>query len=233
MFGKKAKKENIEYTEQASVSNANQEDTLDVASQESNKTSNIENKALYMLVDKKIPGMMRFFRESRLRVARIFTSIDDLRGALLMEDRKVRIAVIDTGSGKFTSMASRKELVDTIGVGDEDSSFTVFYTDNSLKADVEEILGSAKKSIDWVKFTGTLVVTAVLLSYKENYILSNSEIEYNDRLESEDDILEYVGDDPGVELSKPMFINGFSSEQIREHLFDESAEQIVGYAPHI
>lgn len=192
-----------------------------------------EDKVLYIISDRNVPGIMKFYRESGLRVARVFTSLDKARGVLLMEDRKIRVAVIDTGTGKFVSASVRKDLIDMIGVSDDDTSFTMFYTDSTLKDDIKESLITLDKHVDWVKYTGTLVVTANLLAYPENYVLNTSEIEYKDTLESQDDIMDHVGDDPGVDMSKPMVIHGFSPEQIIAGLTDPNYEQLLGYEPHI
>jgi hypothetical protein len=127
---------------------------------------------LYLIVDKPIEGMLQYFRSYGINVSRIFTRIADARNALLMQVDPTKIVLIDTGNGGFNSMSARKDIIDLIGLGDDQNKIVAFYSDTNLKAEVNSNRSIQKKSIDWVKYKTTSGVLAYLLqSYKEcNYI---------------------------------------------------------------
>ena len=50
---------------------------------------------------------------------------------MIMQMQPLRIVVIDSGTGKFITPTIRKDLIDMIGMADEDIDFTIFYTDST------------------------------------------------------------------------------------------------------
>lgn len=133
-------------------------------------TDNKEKVMLYLIVDKEVPGMLEYFRERGLNISKLFTDIGEARSNLLLQENKIRIVIIDSGTGRFVSTIVRKELVDLIGISDEDNLFTVFYTDHVIKSSVLNDLSKELYTIDWFKFTTTVAVVATMLKYKEEYI---------------------------------------------------------------
>lgn len=127
---------------------------------------------LYMIIDKPIDGMLHYFRSYGLNVSRIFSSIKEARDVVLMQVIKSKLIVIDTGTGRFTSMASRNELTDLLGIGDDDNSTIVFYSDSVIKTEVEYSRELENKRVDWVKYKSTAQVLAYLLKNKgkEEYV---------------------------------------------------------------
>lgn len=127
---------------------------------------------LYMIVDKPIDGMLQYFRNYGLNVSRIFSSIKEARDVVLMQVIKSKMVVIDTGTGRFTSMASRNELTDLLGIGDDDNSTIVFYSDSVIKTEVEYSKELENKQVNWVKYKSTAQVLAYLLKNKgkEEYV---------------------------------------------------------------
>lgn len=157
---------------------------------------------LYVVSDRITHGTLPYMRNSGLKVTGIFDQIDVLRNKLLMQFNSVRIVVIDSGTGKFVTPTIRKELIDMIGVNDENIKFTVFYTDSVLKSDAMEELGKAAKSVEWIKYKGTPVVVATMLLHDENYVydLDGDGVPDDNQ---EIDILGYVGlPTRGCELEK-------------------------------
>ena len=133
-------------------------------------TDNKEKVMLYLIADKEVPGMLEYFRERGLNISKLFTDIGEARSNLLLQENRIRIVIIDSGTGRFVSTIVRKELVDLIGISDEDNLFTVFYTDPVIKSSVLNDLSKELYTIDWFKFTTTVAVVATMLKYKEEYI---------------------------------------------------------------
>ena len=157
---------------------------------------------LYIVTDRIIHGMVDYMRDCGLNVNNIFDNIETVRNMLLMQFNRCRIVVIDTGSGKFVTPTIRKELIDMIGVNDENLKFTVFYTDSVIKSDAMEALGKAGKSIEWVKYKTTPIVVAAMLSHAEENYIDDSMTRCSGE-KTEDDILNSMGlPTYGCELEK-------------------------------
>jgi hypothetical protein len=89
-----------------------------------------------------------------------------------MQVEPSRIIIVDTGSGKFTNMSARKALVDLMGICDEDTKISVFYTDSVIKSEVNNSYEVEGKKIEWYKYRSTADIVATMLQHskKENYI---------------------------------------------------------------
>ena len=135
----------------------------------------IKEYVLYVIMDKHVDGTLEFFRNFGLNVSRIFNNISDARDVLMMQIQPSRIVVVDTGTGRFTSMTSRKELIDLMGISDEENKTTVFYSDSVIKKEIEYAKEVEDKYIEWIKYTSTSMVLATLLQYgvSERYIIDN------------------------------------------------------------
>lgn len=128
---------------------------------------------LYMVTDRVQPGIVRYFRENGVNVSNIYSKIDEVRDVILMQSEPCRLIVADTGLGRFINTRSRKELIDMLGICDENNRITVFYTDNLIKHEYERELGDSELNIDWIKYINTPSIVAQMLSYKEKYILDD------------------------------------------------------------
>lgn len=146
---------------------------------EPEKPRELQNLVLYCIVDKVLPGMLGYFRNYGLNVSRIFTSIDEARDAILMQVEPCRIIIMDTGTGRFSLMGSRKAIIDLMGISDVDNKISVFYTDSVIKSDVSISEEGEGKQIEWYKYRSTADVLAVSLQKKknENYVF---DMEAND-----------------------------------------------------
>lgn len=134
---------------------------------------------LYIIADKANVGMTSYCRNYGANVSKVFTNIAEARDNLLMQIEPFRVIVIDSGTGKFTNMGTRKELIDLLGICDVDTRITVFYTDSAIKTDVELADGVEDKEITWIRYKSTPDVVAHILqnSKKEHYVLDANDYE--------------------------------------------------------
>lgn len=189
MFGKKKKKEKLEVqTEEVQTEEVKTEEVQD---EEIQVKTELKDRVLYIVMDKEIHGVTEYMRGLGLDVYAVHNSIEDVRDPILMATDPSRLAIIETGTGILTSTKSREQLLDIIGMQDEDTEITVFYTDDTIKRDAQRHLGKGTKGVDWVVYKSTLDVVAKLLQYRENYILDDyCQIEEE---KSESEIWEYKG----------------------------------------
>ena len=150
---------------------------------------------LYIIIDKPINGMLSFFRSYGANVSRIFSRLDNLvdedggvveegaKDTILMQVDPTRIVFIDTGTGRFTNMGSRKALVDLIGVSDNDTKVSIFYTDSVIESEISSNISIDLKRIDWHKYISTTDVLYHILkkAEKENYVLDMEDVDDYDK----------------------------------------------------
>lgn len=150
-------------------------EALEIPHETNIKVDGKQNFVLYAIVDKPIDGMLDYFRSYGLSVSHIYTNVDDVRDAMLMQVDPSMLIVIDTGSGKFVNMSVRNELKDLLGMMDEGNKATIFYCDSTLKYDIEYAKEVKGKDIKWLKYNTTAGVLADMLqiakTYNFNYII--------------------------------------------------------------
>jgi len=142
---------------------------------ESEKVGGKQQKTiLYCIIDRKKHGLVSYMRENGLNISYVYTSIEQAKNSMLIEDNPTRLIILDTGTGRFSAVNVRKELIDLMGICDEDTRITVFYVDSAIKGDWQRDLGKNKTrfSVDWVQYSGTESVIKKVMSYKEGYMLS-------------------------------------------------------------
>jgi len=168
--------------------------------------------ALHILTDKSIPGLKTFFKEKGLSVYRVYTDVNELRDEILMSMDPARVAIIDTGTGKFSLVGARKNIIDLMGISDdEETRIIVFYTDSVIKSEAQFSEKLDDKEIEWVKYQSTSQVILTLLKKrnKEEYISVDDEEEekYIDGLNFKGLTL---GDEQSVESGNPIIsIKGY------------------------
>lgn len=207
------------------------DNTGNIDSEQTEETDKPRDLILYIIIDKANPSMLQYYRECGVNVSKIFTNINDAKDTLLMQVDPVKILIIDTGTGRFSAMGSRKELLDLMGICDEDAMISVFLTDTVIKSEVEYNESFETKKIHWYKFKSNTDVIAKLLQAKdkENYVYDD-----NDK-DSIDDIPENVLDfkgfkakvDDGINIGNPT-IDIFD---IKVHMAENSdnSDEIPGY----
>lgn len=194
------------------------------------ETEDRQNIILYAITDKYNLGTISYYRNYGVNISRIFTNLEEARDTLLMQVEPFRVVVIDSGTGRFTNMGSRKQLIDLLGICDIDTKIAVFYTDSAIKTDVELADEVEDKKIEWFRFKSTPDVVAHLLqmSKKENYIF---DMEEQPDEEVDENILETRGleikDVKLVDIGKP----GITLYDIKMNMVENAPEEelIPGY----
>lgn len=203
LFSKKSKTENdiqkgqssafddmeLNFGDQAQVNEASnqqyQAEEIETANDNTDETENInddnksKNLILYIICDKDNPTMLEYFREHGINVSRIFTNVSKAKDALLMQVNPIKVVLVDTGTGRFSAIGARKEIVDLMGICDDDARISIYYTDSVIKSEIEYINGIEDKKIHWHRFKSTPDVMKHLLMNKgkENYIYDTNDKE--------------------------------------------------------
>lgn len=194
----------------------------------------VEDVVLYIITDRHLPNMLQYYRERGVNVSNIFDSIEDARSALILNIEKSRLVILDTGMGQFSNMGTRRQIIDLIGISDEENRISVYYTDSVIKSEVEysdEVMG---REISWHKYRSTADVIAHILKHtNEHYVL-----DFNADKDGSDSKPVYM-DRPGfkVDVEKVPVIGtmAFTSKDVMRHLDEESAEvnQLEAYEVHM
>lgn len=185
---------------------------------------------LYLVIDKPVEGLLNYFRMSGVNVSNIYSDIGEAKNEVIMQSDPLRIVIVDTGLGKFTTTTMRAELIDMMGISDDQNRTTVFYTDSALKVDTLHTLGKSGKDIDWFKYQSTALVVATLLSYNEEYILNSDSDNLADQKKTQaNDVLSFKGLTSGLPDVPRMEITGFTSDAIMTHVVNNADGTIPGF----
>ena len=185
---------------------------------------------LYLVIDKPVEGLLNYFRMSGVNVSNIYSDIGEAKNEVIMQSDPLRIVIVDTGLGKFTTTTMRAELIDMMGISDDQNRTTVFYTDSALKVDTLHTLGKSGKDIDWFKYQSTALVVATLLSYNEEYILNSDSDNLADQKKTQaKDVLNFKGLTSGLPDVPRMEITGFTSDAIMTHVVNNVDGTIPGF----
>lgn len=184
--------------------------------------------SLFVLTDKLTPHTLAFARDSGLAVSNIFTSVDDLKSLLMTTFGVTRIVVVDSGTGRFVAPATRKDLIDAIGMADDDVKFTVFYTSNLLKEDAKNTLTDNSANVEWVPYKCTSVCVAVMLMHKaEEYVYDS--VAYADAEKFEDDIMKHVGKDSRCKLDEPS-VSMLNLSNLYQRMFSDESKELPAFS---
>ena len=185
---------------------------------------------LYLVIDKPVEGLLDYFRMSGVNVSNIYSDIGEAKNEVIMQSDPLRIVIVDTGLGKFTTTTMRAELIDMMGISDDQNRTTVFYTDSALKVDTLHTLGKSGKDIDWFKYQSTALVVATLLSYNEEYILNSDSDNLADQKKTQaNEVLNFKGLTSGLPDVPRMEITGFTSDAIMTHVVNNVDGTIPGF----
>lgn len=178
----------IEVPEQPEV----KEETVLDEEDEDNRSTELNNYILYLIADKTYPGMLSYFRHYGSKVTKIFNNIKEAKDSLIMQIEPCKIVVIDSGTGKFTSMSARKSLMELLSISDDDNRIAIFYTDSVIMSEAKNTAVVEDKDITWHKYRTTADVLATLLQNlkKENYIYDIKDHEDVDKSER---LLKFTG----------------------------------------
>lgn len=193
--------------------------------------SDKEEMILYLITDRKVPGLINYFRECGVNLSNIYTSVDEATDTISMQSDRARIVVADTGLGKFTSTKIRHSLIDLLGICDENNKVSVFYTDSVIKVDSMSRLGKDADGIDWLKYSGTADMVAKILQYKENYVLDY----LADESEDMDDTShkELCGMKSKLDFGELIVVDGLVPEELNKNMEGSEYQPIVSYTVKI
>lgn len=184
--------------------------------------------SLFVLTDKLTPHTLEFARDCGLAVSNIFTSVDDLKSLLMTTFGVTRIVVVDSGTGRFVAPATRKDLIDAIGMADDDVKFTVFYTSNLLKEDAKNTLTDNSDNVEWVPYKCTSVCVAVMMMHKaEEYVYDS--VAYADAEKFEDDIMKHVGKDSRCNLDEPS-VSMLNLSNLYQRMFSDESKELPAFS---
>lgn len=191
-----------------------------------NKDPNKKNYVMYMIVDKQIDGMLDYFRSYGVQVSRIFNNVGMARDTMLMQIDPSLLVVIDTGSGKFVNMSVRKELIDLLGMSDDENKAIIFYSDTNLKYDIEYAKEVNGKDIKWMKYKSTVGVLAELLQLmKVDNLKYLRDSEYGRTIDIHEDLAFKGIVDPEYIKQNPSILQINTSDIVAKRN-DASAEEI-------
>ncbi len=228
-----------EFEATAEPDKIDEESNLEVEDTKKKDSNDNEEKekdyVLYIIIDRKNPELLKYLRQLGINVSKIFTSIPDAKDSLLMQVEPSKIVIVDTGTGRFSTMSQRKEILDLMGIADEDAMISVYQTDSVLKSEVKYMESLDNKDIHWHKYRSTADVAAHLLQNKgrENYIFDKEDMDEIEEIP--ENILDYKGFK--FEEPKHLEINmGSSSLSIRDihnnMVFNEDKEkELESYVP--
>lgn len=221
------------HDEIADVHQEESDDDLeeDDTKENSKNSSKERDLILYIITDKANPSMLEYYRECGVNVSRIFTNINDAKDTLLMQINPVKIVIVDTGTGRFSAMGARKELLDLMGICDEDAKISVYYTDTVIKSEVEYNDTLERISIHWHKFRSNIDVVAHLLKNKgkENYIYDSDD---KDKVkDTPSDLLDFRGLRADVPDSMNIGTPAINLNDIKVHMVEntDTSNDLVSY----
>ena len=182
---------------------------------------------LYIIADKKENGLTTYFRECGIKVSSVYDDITEAKNAVLMQSLPTRIVIIDSGKGKFTLTKVREEIIDMLGISDEQNKTTVFFTDSVIKVDTMRALGKAAKQIDWLQYKSTPIVAATILAYRENYVYDMED--EADEIADEKTILSMEGFKYRGEESERMGVVGITPKAVLDNIVNEDGTELEGF----
>ena len=125
--------------------------------------------SLYILIDKDTNKFKKYIEDCGINATYVYDSIDAARDELFLEYDGYRLAIIDTGTGKFSGVAQRKDLIDLLGIMDDECKASLFYTDDALRQEVKHSTSKMNKDITIQKYRGTTDVVIELMKLGEKY----------------------------------------------------------------
>ena len=170
------------------------------AEQDTEEDKPVRNMLLYIVTDRLIPNLVQFARECGLNVTNAYDRIDDIRDIRMMQYDPARIVIIDSGTGKFVTPTIRKTLIDFIGMNDEDTEITVFYTDSIIKSDTEEEIGKESKHLTWIKYENTISCIANIISHKDEKYIIDKQTSFIVGIDGSNQLALMGNKTPGVDL---------------------------------
>lgn len=186
---KKKREESVDIQEKENSSTVEIEENSDIESREEH--SNTENKHsdkentdkeldLFILCDNATNKFKEYIQETEIGAATVYSDIDKARDELMLEFDAYRLVIVDTGTGKFSGIAQRIDIVDILGMMDDGCTASIFYTDEALRADIKQHIGKNTNKIGMTRYNGTadmiLEITRLGEKYTGKYKAEHEEV---------------------------------------------------------
>jgi hypothetical protein len=219
-----------EYDEQSEETESSEESVE--ASTADEGATEAKELVLYMIIDKTNATMLGYFRDFGINMSRIFTNLEEAKDTLIMQVNPVKILIVDTGTGRFSAVNARKELIDIMGIVDEDARISVYYTDTVIRGEIKYNEAFESRGIHWHKYRSTVDIVAHLLLNKdiEKYVYDENDKE--EVLEVTDDVLIFKGMTFTGKDSMNIGLPSLSLQDIMIHMVEGSQDtsaEIPGY----
>lgn len=152
---------------------------------------NDEEMNLIIYTDKRQDNLSDYFENKGLKVDQIYSSLEEAKSAFLMSRRRVRLVVIDTGTGVLSSSRMQEELENCLQYTDGvDKMFSVFLT--------KKTYFERNYLVQYHPYRGMEDALKKIIAYEENYgLLHRTQRRYD----AESDI-KFIGDRPPKENLK-------------------------------
>ena len=145
-----------------------------------------------------------------------------------MQIEPFKLVIVDTGTGRFSSMGSRKELVDAISLCED--SIDIFYTDTAIKSELDNYEALSHKNIQWKTYKSTADILAHLLSLHESekYVYDEDDIDTVSSLS--EDILNFSGLASKAKLDRNIMESSIDVMDIKYHIENgDEADMLESY----
>lgn len=136
---------------------------------EDNRDSTIKNVNLFILCDNATNKFKEYIEETEIGAIQVYSSIDKARDELMLEFDEYRIVIVDTGTGKFSGIAQRRDIVDILGMMDDGCTASIFYTDEALRSDIKQHMGKNIGKVSMTRYNGTADMILELTKLGEKY----------------------------------------------------------------
>lgn len=141
-------------------------DSVDIAQNQAEETKS--EMKLYILCDNPTNKFKQYIENSGICADKIYESIEQARNELLLEYDTYRLVIVDTGTGKYSGVAQRRDIVDLLGMMDKDCKTSLFYTDEALKQDIRQNT-SRDGRISITRYEGTPDLVLEIMRIGERY----------------------------------------------------------------
>lgn len=111
-------------------------------------------RVLYILVERDTKLVGNYLANIGINIKNIYNDIEEVKIAMLVEQRPAKLVIIESGEGKFTYAAAKEEIYDLLGICDTgDRVITIYHVRPTLKTEFRAGRTTGSK-IKWYKYKG-------------------------------------------------------------------------------
>lgn len=165
-------------------------------------------------------GIVQYFADNGIKIRNVLTSIEDTKIEVMTVQGPCRLVIVESGTGKFITQEARRDICDLLGLSDDNTHATVFYTNSAIKTTIRNESKNMKLvDVDYVEYGSMLTVLDKLLEYNETYVYGGADDE------KESIGLEYKGQQLEDILEDNVFREEFKDEQVVGNIEGEESIQ--------